>query len=133
VKRRFIAAVVLLNLVSWANSAAFCLSGLGVMAAHIAPATHASQAPRHSCCPHVQAKAASDTWTPSQACEYGHRCCFVQNPQIPSNLPESPGPAGQVASVAHGPNAMTAAVATPSTPKVKVARSYFEFCTVLRI
>jgi len=132
-KRRLIAALVLLNLVSWANSAAFCLSGLGVMAAHIAPATRASQAPQHPCCPHVQAKTASDTWTPSQPCEHGHRCCFMQNPQIPSNLPESPSPAGQVAPVAHSPYAMTVAVATFSTPQVKAARSYSELSTVLRI
>jgi len=133
VKRRLIAAVLLLNLVSWANSAAFCLSGLGTMAAHIAPATHASQAARHSCCPHAQAKTPSDTWTPSQPCEHGHGCCFVQNPPIPSSLPERPRAAGQVAPVAHSPHAMTVAVATFSTPQVKAARSYSELSTVLRI
>jgi len=136
VKRRLIAAVLLLNLVSWANSAAFCLSGLAVMATHAASMLSTARSgatPQHPCCPHAQAKTAADTWTPLQSCEHGHRCCFVQNPQIPSNLPESPRPAGQVAAVANNAHAMTAPVAAPSTLQVKATRSYSELSTVLRI
>ena len=134
-KRRLIAALLVLNLVGWANSAAFCLSGLTVMAAHAVShvAAASSHTPQHPCCPHVQARVASDAWVPLQPCEHGHRCCFVQNPQIPSNLPESPRSAGQVASVTNSSHAMSLAVATRSTPKVQAARSYFELSTVLRI
>lgn len=133
-RRRLIAAVLLLNLVSWANSSAFCLSGLATMAARAASSVAApSHTPHHPCCPHVQAKTAADTWTSSQPCDHGHRCCFVQNPQIPSNLPEGPRPTGQVASVANSPHAITAPVAAISTPHVKTARSYSKLSTVLRI
>lgn len=134
-RRRLIAAVLLLNLVSWANSSAFCLSGLATMAARAASSVAAasSHTPHHPCCPRVQAKAAADTWTPLQPCDHGHRCCFVQNPQIPSNLPEGPRPAGQAASVANSPHAITVPVVAISTPQVKTARSYSKLSTVLRI
>jgi len=135
VQYRLIAALLVLNLVGWANSAAFCLSGLTVMAAHAVShvAAASSHTPQHPCCPHLQTRAASDAWAPVPACELGHRCCFVQNPQIPSNLPESPRPAGHIASPANSPHAMTIPVASGSTPQPKAARSYSELSTVLRI
>lgn len=88
-KRRFIAALLLLSLVGWANSAAFCLSALARMVTHVAITVAAdSHSPHHPCCPRVTAKPAVWVWAPAtEPCQNGHRCCFVQNPQIPSNLP----------------------------------------------
>jgi len=89
VKHRFIAAVLLLNLVGWSNSAAFCLSGLGRMASQLTSAlkTGHMTGPRlHACCPRPQSKPQSGNSAGSTPSVPDHRCCFVQNPQIPSSL-----------------------------------------------
>ena len=138
-KHRFIAAVLLLNLVSWANSAAFCLSDLATMATHAASmlaTAHPGHTQQLPCCPHVRANSAADTWTSSQPREHGHRCCFLQNPQIPSNLPgrsENSRPNGQVAAVVNNPHTVATPVEASATLQVEAFRPNSALSTVLRI
>lgn len=137
-RRRFIAALLLLNLLSWANSAAFCLSGLATMATHAAKLANAQPSHKllHPCCPRVQANPATDSWTRSQSYEPGHRCCFVQNPQIPSTLPgrsEVARPNGQVAAIANNPDEAAIPVHTLATVRAEAFRPNSAFSVVLRI
>lgn len=131
-KSRLIAAALLLNLLSWANSTAFCLSGLATMALHSTSVASPAQALQHPCCPQAQPKPASDAWTPSQPCEHGHRCCFVQNPQIPSNLPQGPRQAGHVAIVANSSYVAIVSTQPVSTLPTNPFRQPSELSTVLR-
>jgi hypothetical protein len=139
-KHRFIAGVLLLSLVSWANSAAFCLSGLSTMATHVASMvgiTHATHSQQHACCPKIAAKPAADNWTPSLPSDHGHRCCFVQNPQIPSNLPggttENRSPHGLAVAYLNVPGPSTAALPDSAILQVQAFRSPSTFSSVLRI
>ena len=133
-KHRFIAAILLLSLVAWANSAAFCLSGLSAMASHVAAAVGMS--PQHTCCPHPTAKLPAKDWTQSQSSDNGHRCCFVQNPQIPSNLPgrsQNSNQCGPVATLPQLPGMATASHAAIATSAIDGMRTSSQFSTVLRI
>ena len=89
VKQRVISAWMVLALVSWANSSAYCMAGLSHMVAMVT-GTQTAVA-QHACCPHLHQQS-----TPAPGQEnwgvpplpQNHRCCFVQNPQIPSNMPK---------------------------------------------
>ena len=134
VKPKFIAAILLLNLVAWTNSAAFCLSGLSAMASHVAAAAGIS--PQHPCCPHPTAKPAARDRTQSPSSGNGHRCCFVQNPQIPSNLPgraQNSNQRGPVAILPQLPGMATTSHAAIATSAIDGLRTNSRCSTVLRI
>ena len=137
-KRRFIAALLLFSLVGWANSAAFCLSALTGMVTHVATtlAAHSGHN-HHPCCPRVTAKPVVRVWAPSSLpCETGHRCCFVQNPQIPSNLPsrsENSRADRQMIAAASVLRPDVILAETLVTPEGIVAHSPSLLSTVLRI
>jgi hypothetical protein len=134
VKHRFIAAILLLNLVAWANSAAFCLSGLSAMASHVAAAV--GIAPQHPCCPHPTARPPAKNWMLSHSSGNGHRCCFVQNPQIPSNLPgrtQNSNQRGPVAILPQLPEMAMPSQAAFATSPIDSLRTSSQFSTVLRI
>jgi len=139
VKRRFIAALLLLSLVGWANSAAFCLSALARMVTHVAftPAADSNHSQHHPRCPRVTAKPTVQTWAPSsQPCETGHRCCFLQNPQIPSNLPgrsENSRADRQIVATAVVPAPDAIRAEALSMPQTDVFRAYSQLSTILRI
>jgi len=138
VKRRFIAVLLLLSLVGWANSAAFCLSALTGMVTHVATTLVAhSGHTHHPCCPHITARAAAWVLAPaSQPCENGHRCCFVQNPQIPSNLPgrfEDSSADRQMNAAGSALTPDATLTETLGAPRVRVLHQYSPLSTVLRI
>jgi hypothetical protein len=134
VKHKFITAILLFNLVAWANSAAFCLSGLSAMASHVAAVVGIS--PPHSCCPHPTTKLPAKDWTQSQSSDNGHRCCFVQNPQIPSNLPGRSQNSDRhvgIISASYMTNSPTADFGVPAILRVDGFHQASRFGTVLRI
>ncbi len=138
-KQRFIAAVLLLNVVSWANSAAYCLSGMGRMASQITgvlKSGHATSPQTHACCPHLPSKPESrDSAVPASE-GIDHRCCFVQNPQIPSNLPaksRSSNPYGQSLAGSNEVSIPVLATIDSEVLPAAVFRNCSTLSTVLRI
>jgi hypothetical protein len=133
ISKRLIAAVLMLNLVSWANSAAYCLSGLGNMARHAAMVASVSSHSQHSCCPQRKTQSDRQTVSAAEICHHGHECCFVQNPQIPSNLPEGPREIGQ-ATPAVGEIFITAIPAeSTAAESFETFQPYSSFSSILRV
>jgi hypothetical protein len=133
VPKRLIAALLLLNLMSWANSAAYCLSGLGRMAPHTSRMMAANSHAQHSCCPHDKATTKTHTLTALAICHQGHNCCFVQNPQIPSNLPEGPTMIGQVIHTTHEIFIAAISAGSATVQSFETFQPYSSFSTILRV
>lgn len=142
-QKKFIAALLMSVLVSWAQSLALAVQEpakiptAAATASIPSPHHHDAHAGKHACCPRLHSQILAEISPGAMPCGDQHRCCMTQGTDLPATLPlgsETSRSGGDLGDTAILFDARWAAAnSIPSVAVANAFRPYTAFSTILRI